>query len=80
MQDPILIFMSDNGQEKKKITICLYGCVQKVEKKKKHSYFQTLAMFHRRQRQNNNYRCHTAQWNGIRNTQAIRLYSFIFDT
>lgn len=42
MQDPILIFMSDNGQEKKKITICLYGCVQKVEKKKNIVIFRHL--------------------------------------
>lgn len=76
---PYFNFYVTQWTRKEKKNICLYGCVQKVEKKK-HSYFQTLVMFHRHQRQNNNYRCHTAQWNGIRNTQAIRLYSFIFDT
>lgn len=41
---PVLMSMSQNTDRKKKITICLYGCVKRL---KNLSCFQILAMFHR---------------------------------
>lgn len=43
------LYVRQQTRKQKKTTICFYSCVQKVGKK--NSYFQTLAMFHRCQRQ-----------------------------